>query len=253
MTMNTFRKLEINGGRVENPASGAYNLVLPPISKGYADAQIDDYGRLKRANYPWRPGTRLSLKARFSHNEDELVGTAGFGFWNAPFGDPTVPWPTLPQAAWFFYGSPPTNLPLALEGAGRGWFASTVNARSRQAFMLLPAAPLVLLLNQFRPLRERIWPLVRQRLGITFRPLQLDLTQWHTYRLDWEKTGCTFLVDGETVLQTSTASPGPLGFVCWVDNQYMVLTNRGRFGWGTKPTAAEQSLHITNLQINQIR
>lgn len=250
--MNIFRKLEINGGRIENDTPGQYNLVLPSVSQGYADAQIDDYGRLKRARYPWQSGTRLELRARFSHAEGELVGTAGFGFWNAPFGDPTVPWPTLPQAAWFFYGSPPTDLPLALEGAGRGWFASTVNARTPKALMLIPAAPLVLLLNQFRPLRRRIWPPVRERLGITFQPLPHDMTQWHTYCLDWEKTGCTFSVDDEVLLQTASAPSGPLGFVCWVDNQYMILTKRGRFGWGTKPTAQIQTLHITDLQINPL-
>jgi hypothetical protein len=250
--MNIFRKLEINGGRIENPAPGQYNLILPPVSQGYADAQIDDYGRLTRRNYPWQPGTRLELKARFSHDESQLIGTAGFGFWNAPFGDPTVPWPTLPQAAWFFYGSPPTDLPLAFEGVGRGWFASTINARSRKALMLIPAAPLVLLFNQFRPLRQRIWPPVRERLGITFQPLPHDMTHWHTYRLDWEKTGCTFFVDGRQILQTTASPGGPLGFVCWLDNQYLVLTVRGRFAWGTKPTSQKQSLHITNLELNPI-
>ncbi|MFZ0548910.1 MAG: hypothetical protein WAM60_25895 [Candidatus Promineifilaceae bacterium] len=250
--MSSFRNLEINGGRVENHAPGHYNLFLPSVTKGYADAQIDDYGRLKRANYPWLLGTRLQLEARFSHPESELIGTAGFGFWNAPFGDPTIPWPTLPQAAWFFYGSSPTNLPLALEGAGRGWFASTINARSRKALALIPTAPLVLLLNQFPPLRQRIWPAVRQRLGITYEPLKLDITEWHTYRLDWQETGCTFVVDGRPILQTFAAPTGPLGFVCWLDNQYLALTVRGRFGWGTIPIPETQTLSIRDLQIQQI-
>jgi hypothetical protein len=168
--MDAFRKLEINNGRIENHLPGQYKLVLPGAAKGYADAQIDDYGGRKRGDYPWRPGTRMELRARFSHGADDLIGTAGFGFWNAPFGDPTVPWPTLPQAAWFFYGSPPSDMPLAVEGPGRGWFASTVDARSGRALALIPAAPLALLLNQFGPLRRRIWPPVRERLGITFRP-----------------------------------------------------------------------------------
>lgn len=248
--MDSLRKLEINGGRVENDTPGSCKLVLPAVSEGYADAQIDDYGGRKRRDYPWLPGTRMELKARFSHSAGALVGTAGFGFWNAPFGDPTVPWPTLPQAAWFFYGSPPNDMPLALEGAGRGWFASTLNARSGQALALIPAAPLVVLLNQVRSLRERIWPPVRERLGMSFRPLQLDMTEWHSYRLDWEGTGCTFFVDGEQVLHTSASPGGPMGFVCWIDNQYMVLTVRGRFGWGTIPVLQEQSLAITNLEIH---
>jgi hypothetical protein len=216
----------------------------------YSNAQIDDYQGLARRDFLWQPPLQLTVRARFSHPSGKLRGTAGFGFWNAPFGDPTVPWPTLPQAAWFFYGSPPTDLPLALEGPGRGWFASTINARSRRALALMPAAPLVLLLNQFRRLRERIWPPVREQLGMSFRPLELDMTEWHSYRLDWEVTGCTFFVDGERVLQSSAGPGGPMGFVCWIDNQYMVLTVRGRFGWGTIPVLQEQSLAITNLEIH---
>jgi hypothetical protein len=247
-----FRELEINGGFVEHEASGRYRLVLPAVSDGYADAQIDDYGGRKRGEYPWRPGTRMELKASFSHPAEELVGTAGFGFWNAPFGDPTVPWPALPQAAWFFYGSPPTNLPLALEGKGRGWFASTIDARRKGALALIPAAPLVLLLNQFRPFRERLWPLVRKRLGITFRPLELDMTSRHRYRLDWEEKGCTFFVDGEAVLRTAVSPGGPLGFVCWIDNQYLVLTVRGRFRWGKIPVVREQELVVQDLKVGLI-
>ena len=155
----------------------------------------------------------------------------------------------MPQAAWFFFGSPPNDLPLAHHGVGRGWFASTINARSLKAIMLIPAAPIVLLLNQFRPLRNRIWPHIQERLGITFRPLQVEMTEWHTYCVHWDKTGCTFLVDEHEVLRTEAAPGGPLGFVCWLDNQYMILTKRGRFGWGTKPTNQEQILHITDLEI----
>lgn len=161
-------------------------------------------------------------------------------------------WPALPQAAWFFYGSPPTDLPLPLNGPGRGWFASTIDARSKAALAMIPAAPLVLLLNQFRPLRERVWPPVRERLGITFRPLEHEMTVWHSYRLDWKANGCAFFVDGEEVLQTPVNPGGPLGFVCWIDNQYMVLTVRGRFGWGNLPLEQEQRLVVRDLNVGII-
>jgi hypothetical protein len=250
--MDTLRKLEINGGTVTGRSAGDYHLTLPPVSKGYADAQIDDYGGRKRSDYPWQSGTRMSLEARFSHNPDQLLGTAGFGFWNAPYGDPTAPWTTLPQAAWYFYGSPPNDLPLALEGVGRGWFASTINARSLSAISLIPATPAVLLLNQIERLRRRIWPRVRERLGITFQPLPANMTDWHQYRLDWQAQGCTFLVDGQVILKTNNSPGGPLGFVCWLDNQYLVVTVRGRFAWGTIPTSGQQSLFIRSLSLTTI-
>ncbi len=78
------------------------------------------------------------------------------------------------------------------------------------------------------------------------------MTEWHTYRLDWQSEGCTFIVDGESILRTSASPGGPMGFVCWLDNQYLVVTVRGRFRWGTMPTAEEQSLFIRNLWLNII-
>ncbi len=251
--MEPFRRLEINGGRVEEKST--VHLQLPPIVTGYADAQIDDYGAVvRRRHYPHQPGTTLSLRARFSHTAEQLIGTAGFGFWNAPFGDPTVPWPTLPQATWFFFGSPPNDLPLAPNGAGRplegrGWFASTLDATRPRALAMAPFTPIVLLLNNLPAIRRLLWPRVQRNLQISFAPLTVNMTQWHSYQLDWQPDGCTFFVDDVRILQTPHSPRGPLGFVCWIDNQYMVATANGRFRFGTLPTATEQWLEIDQLSI----
>lgn len=241
--------IEINGGRVQGPAP--YRLILPPQSTGYGDAQLDDYSGRGRRQYPWRPGVRLRLRARFSHPAHELQGTAGFGFWNAPFGDPRAPWPALPQAVWFFMASPPTNLPLAPTGAGRGWFASTLDATRGRALALAPTAPFVLLANRWSRLRQRLWPWVQRQLAISYQPLPHSLTDWHNYELIWLATGCQFVVDGRVVLETPHTPRGPLGFVCWLDNQYMIATPTGQFGWGVLPTTAEQWLEIDHLIIQQ--
>jgi len=245
-----FRQLELNGGRVTN--GQRLRLHLPAVAQGYADAQIDDYGEHGgRRHFPWQPGVALHVRARFSHPVGQLMGTAGFGFWNAPFGDPTIRWPALPQATWFFYGSAPTNLPLALEGPGRGWFAATLDATSVTALALAPLAPVVLLLNQINPLRRRLWPLVRRGLGISYAPIQVDITQWHQYRMEWLPGGGRFYVDGNLLLQTPHSPRGPLGFVCWLDNQYMVATPRGRFAMGVLATSGEQWLEVAELDIKQ--
>lgn len=75
--------------------------------RAYGDAQLDDYhvdGVMR-----WRPPVRMRLRARFSHSEAVLQGTAGFGFWNDPFGMTrgvkSVPWLPrlrLPQAVVLF-------------------------------------------------------------------------------------------------------------------------------------------------------
>jgi hypothetical protein len=243
----TWKKLELNGGRVEESAS--LRLWLPPAAKGYADAQIDDYNDRPRRAFPWHPGVEMRLAARFSHENGALLGTAGFGFWNAPFGDPRHSLPALPQAAWFFYGSAPSDLPLAPAGAGRGWFAATLDATTWRALAMAPLAPPVLLLNQIGVLRRRLWPAVQRRLSISFREIAPAMTDWHHYHLKWRPDGCSFLVDGRPLLETKFSPRGPLGFVCWLDNQYMVATPRGRFAWGTLTTPEAQWLEIRELEI----
>jgi hypothetical protein len=246
----TLRHLQINGGIV---APGPpLRLYLPAVEQGYADAQVDDYGGRSRRHYPWQPGVELTLQARFSHGVNDLVGTAGFGFWNAPFGDPTVPWPALPQAAWFFFASPPNDLPLAAAGPGRGWFAATLDATTGQALLMAPLAPFVLLVNQITAVRRRLWPWLQQRLGISFAPIAEDMVAWHEYRLVWRPGGSAFFVDGRPLLQTPHSPRGPLGFVCWLDNQFMVATANGRFRWGTLPVETNQWLEVQNLSITQI-
>lgn len=258
-----WRRLALGGGQVvgERPSGGRpstsppLRLHLPPVEAGYADAQIDDYGLptiRHRRHYPWRPGTFLQLRARFSHENGRLQGTAGFGFWNAPFGDPTVRWPALPQAVWFFYASAPGDLPLARSGPGRGWFMATLDATTWRAKALLPLAPVVLLLNQLPPLRRRLWPWLRRRLGISFAPVPLAMTAWHEYRLEWHPDRCLFFGDGDCLLQTPHSPAGPLGFVCWLDNQYLRLTPHGRFGWGVLPVAESQWLEISQLAVGRL-
>ena len=248
MKGNNLRFLEVNGGQVDHDTS--FRLTLPPVLTGYGDAQIDDYGLIdRRRDYLWRPGVRLRLAARFSHEMGLLQGTAGFGFWNSPFGDPTVRWPALPQAVWFFYASAPSDLPLALAGPGQGWFVATIDAARPAALALAPFAPLAVLLHQWPPLRRRLWPFIRRRLAISYRPLTNSLTDWHNYELRWQGHGSTFLVDGRVVFQTPHAPRGPLGFVAWLDNQYMAVGINGRMRWGTLTTTQTQWLELSDLQL----
>lgn len=255
MALNQFRLLRLNGGQVEGTADD-FICRLPAGVNGYADAQVDDYGLIgrqaRRGRFRWSPGVHLSAQAQFSHEQDSLVGTAGFGFWNAPFADPTVRWPALPQAVWFFFASPPSDLPLAAQGAGRGWFAATLDAGRKTAVPLAPLAPLILLLNRLPALERRLWPMVRQRLAISYAPIPTAITDWHAYDLFWRPDGCAFAVDGQTILETAHSPRGPLGLVCWLDNQYMVATKNGRFRAGTLPLPTAQWLRLRQLRINAL-
>ncbi len=213
-----WRVLEINGGQVVKTYTG-YRFQLTAATTGYADAQIDDYGG-KDGRFMWQPGITMGLRARYSHDVDRLRGTAGFGFWNAPYGEPSRRRPALPRAAWFFYASAPNDLPFAPGSPGRGWFAATIDATSPRALALIPLAPALLAFNQWTAARHRLWPAVRNQLGINAAPLMVDMREWHEYQLTWRAGSCRFMVDGRTVLETPQSVRGPLGFVCWLDNQH---------------------------------
>ena len=243
----TLQIIEVNGGRV---GSGPpQHLEIPASKKGYTNAQLDDYHGLPRKEYIWNRGTHLSVRARFSHNAGELQGSAGFGFWNAPFGDPSVPWPAFPRSVWFFFASAPNNLPLAVTGPGRGWFTSTIDARASRAGPILPLAPALLILNQVTAFRSRLWPWLRRRFSISFQPIATNMEEWHRYDLSWESNGCEFRVNEELVHRTIYSPIGPLGFVCWIDNQYMVATPRGKVRWGTIKLRHPQWMEIENLAL----
>ena len=93
-----------------------HRFIVNPLATGYTNAQIDDYGGTRQRRFRHSSGTTMTVKARFSASAENLRGTAGFGFWNAPFADPTAARPALPQAVWFFFASPPNYLPFARHG-----------------------------------------------------------------------------------------------------------------------------------------
>src|SRR5579859_2444910 len=132
-----WTKTCIGGGSL-SIADSSLRMSFEAAQRGqYTDAQIDDYGSLSRSRFPWRPPVRLEVRARSSlpaatsgniNGETNILrGTAGFGFWNYPFsvrGDILM----LPEAIWFFYASPPSDIALVPGIAGWGWKAQVVHA-----------------------------------------------------------------------------------------------------------------------------
>ncbi|HEX3640421.1 MAG TPA: hypothetical protein VHV10_03960 [Ktedonobacteraceae bacterium] len=218
-------------------------MTIPAVQQGeYADAQIDDYGKLPRANFPWRPPLRMEICARSSlpaaiadstaTSQGILHGTAGFGFWNYPFsvrGDILM----LPEAMWFFYASPPSDMALVPDIAGWGWKAQVVHAmRPGAALAIVPT----LLATGWGRLTSNTRPAARwlQRLsGAHEALLPIEMNEWHTYRLEWYATEAHFWVDERHLLHITHPPRGPLGFVAWLDNQYAIATPRGTLRFGT--------------------
>ena len=232
-------------------------LVLPANSgTTYGDAQLDDYHR--DGVMRWNAPLRLRVLARFSHPAALLRGTAGFGFWNDPFGMTAIGndrawWRRirLPQALWFFFASSPSNMALAADVPGCGWKAATIDAGRLAAKTLLPLAPLGMLACRAPVLYRHVWPLAQRVLKIDERLLPITMDEWHNYELDWERKGATFRIDGAVVFRTRFSPIGPLGFVAWIDNQTMVATPQGQIRSGLIATD-EQWLEIAALEVESL-
>ncbi len=234
-------------------AAGGWRFQLTDASeRAYSNAQIDDYHSLPRAEFPWRPPVQMTVRARFSHAVDQLCGTAGFGFWNRPTALSRRHPPALPSAIWFFFASRPSNLVLDAVVPGYGWKAATIEARWRHALPLLPWLALSAPAMHVRALRHRLWPMSQRVFRIREALLDdVDVTAWHTYRLDWRLEGSRFEVDGRAIMTGAPGPRGPLGFVLWMDNQYAVVTPWGRVGHGLLSRSGQQWLEISELDIRQ--
>ncbi|HXL36617.1 MAG TPA: hypothetical protein VN954_05385, partial [Ktedonobacteraceae bacterium] len=177
----------------------------------YTDAQIDDYGILPRSDFAWRPPLRMKVIARSSlpaetvknnnENTGTLRGTAGFGFWNYPFsvkGDILA----LPEAVWFFYASPPSNMALVPGIPGWGWKAQVVH--TMQPGSLVATVPLAatiafgLLTGKTRPAAR--W--MQKVAGASEALLPVEMNEWHNYTLEWQRSEALFWVDDTLVLRS---------------------------------------------------
>ncbi|HZD55756.1 MAG TPA: hypothetical protein VE136_03480 [Anaerolineales bacterium] len=225
------------GGRIEVAGENTWRLEIPAGPKSnYRLAQLEDYTNLRREDFLWNPPAVLSVTARCS--DQEIPGTWGFGLWNDPFsvslglGGGSRLWPALPNAAWFFFASPPNYLSLRDDLPAQGSLAATFRSPDIPALLLacgVPALPLLFFPAAARLLRRLGRRFIRQDAGA----MALDPAEWHTYSIVWAEDLTAFKVDREQVFETKIVPSGPLGLVIWVDNQFAALPPSGRLAFGT--------------------
>jgi hypothetical protein len=245
----------IGGGTVAGERPSLRLSFSQASAQAYTDAEVNDYQGHRR--FAWRPPLRLVLRAQASHpaahpaspedSGDVLLGTAGFGFWNAPFlvaKRSARP----PEAIWFLYASPPTRLSLIPHGPAWGWKAQVVHTHRWGALASLGPTLATVLWARLSGNEAPAARWVQRLSGAHETMIASDLAQWHEYRLDWTAAAATFFVDGEPIGAAPRPPRGPLGFVAWIDNQYVVATPNGTFRSGVLQTGP-QWLEIADLAI----
>jgi hypothetical protein len=246
------------GGATLSRTSGVWRLELPAgLSRTYRLAQLDDYAHDTRSRFKHRPPWTFSLRARLS--AADLPGTWGFGLWNDPFGlsigfgGQASHLPALPLTAWFMHASTPNWLSFRDDPAidsgqaipANGFFAGTFCSPDIPSYLLLPAL-LALPLCAIRPISRFLRKLAGRIIRQDARSVNVDVTQWHDFSIQWMSQSCTFSVDGNEILCTSISPRPPLGLVIWMDNQYAAWTPQGRLAYGTLENPAAW-LEIENM------
>lgn len=242
------------GAQIKRIDPKTWRLEIPAGSGGsYRIAQLDDYKSLDRSAFPWQPPLILEIHARAS--SQIIPGTWGFGLWNDPFslsldfGGGTRRIPSLPNAAWFFFASPPNHLVLNNDLPGAGNLAATFRTRDLPAPITMVGA-LTLPLFLIPPIARLL-----RRFGTRFvhqdtKHIELEVTDWHSYSLKWEEGQVAFRIDGEPVLTTTISPHAPLGLVIWVDNQFLSFPPTGRLSYGTLPNPDASWIEIQEVLIN---
>jgi Glycosyl hydrolases family 16 len=228
---------------------GILRLVAGPApADSLSDVELNDHRLYPRGRWPWRPPLRMTVRARASHNAESLIGTAGFGFWNAPFGSSNDS-VDAPQALWFFHASPPSFLSMTSDGYGTGWRAQALNAPRVPRLVIMAGALAWLVL---KPLRPWFYRAAATQVGGGEAPVTQPLKEWHTYRIDWLPGLAEFWVDDERVFHTTSAPRGPLGFVAWIDNS-MLNVSEGTFTFGNLALPEQQWLEFSGVSIEPIQ
>jgi hypothetical protein len=243
--MDNLTTYVAGAGRVAPAGDGLRLATHGVTARAYADAQIHDY-RPRRPRLPHRPPLTVRLRARFSHPAGGIRGTAGFGLWNYPWASGAI----MPQTLWFFYASAPSDMALALGVPGQGWKAAGLDTGRPQALALLPLAPLAVPLMRGYAGYRILWPPIQRAVGAAEARLTTSMDAWHDYEIVWGERRSSLAVDGEAVLEGAPSPRGPLCFVAWIDNQYLIVTPQGRLGWGLLDAPGEQWLEIADLRLS---
>ena len=235
----------------ETTLNETLSLAIPTGRQGkYRWAQFDDYLHRLRRDFEWTAPCKITLTARCSNLNHP--GTWGFGLWNDPFNTnlgikgSVRRLPVLPNCAWFFYASEHNYLSFENKLPAQGFLAATFSSPLIPSIIFTPTLPfLPLLINKHfaKFARKTLSYIIKQDASL----LDVDVTNWHAYQINWQKNKVQFLIDEKEILTTKISPKGKLGIVIWVDNQYAAFNPNGQILFGTLAAQASTTLEINNL------
>jgi hypothetical protein len=219
----------------------------------------------------------MSLAARASSNS--IPGTWGFGLWNDPFGlslgfgGSPFRLPALPNAVWFFGASEESYLSFkdsraewnevetklgtsTAGGLDKGEKSTrptrpAVNGFLAQSFRSPKFHPSLILAGLALPFsRKTSRRLMGKVIDEDGMRLNVDVTQWHRYKLEWRGERVSFEVDEALVFESPVSPKPPLGLVIWIDNQYAAFTPEGKIGFGVLENPEPAWLEIKDLDVS---
>jgi hypothetical protein len=82
--------------------------------------------------------------------------------------------------------------------------------------------------------------------------IDIDVTQWHAYALQWEAGLVSFALDGMSVMQTGIVPAPPLSLVIWIDNQYAAFAPTSRLKYGTLPNPEPAWMEVRGIDVRML-
>lgn len=228
--------------------AGRVRLVVDGARAGeLSDAELDDHRTAPRWDLHWTPPLKMTVRARFSHAAGVLRGTAGFGFWNDPFdwsGNVQAP----PNAIWFFYASPESDMAFVRGIRGHGWRAAFLNGGKADAVTMAVGNAVF----RIPGMDKLVFAAAEKRMAAAEYLLdEIDMREWHTYQLDWRAAEATFAVDGAVVFRAPNPPTVPLGFVAWVDNNATTMGPGKEFRFERIAVAEREWMELAHVRIER--
>lgn len=222
-------------------------IVEGAVAGELSDAEIDDHRTAPRWNLHWTPPLTLTVRARFSHPGGELIGTAGFGFWNDPFdwsGNVQAP----PNAIWFFYASPASDMSFVRGLRGHGWRAAFLNGGKADPVTMAVGNALF----RVPGLDKLVFAAAETRMEAAEYLLdEIDMTQWHEYKIEWGTAEAVFWVDAQIKFRAKNPPNVPLGFVAWVDNNATTMGPGKEFSFQRVAVPHREWMEVSWIKIQQ--